>query len=154
PTFPAYQPDVLEAVREEVFEELAVVLAVAAKQDRENRLDELRAEALEALSERFEGREKEIAAAFRSVTKAAVRQRILGERVRIDGRGIPDIRPLSAEGELIPGAQGSALFERGETQILGVTTLNMLRMEQSIDSLPPEPTKRSLHHYIFPPYST
>jgi polyribonucleotide nucleotidyltransferase len=154
PTFPAYQPDVLEAVREAAFDELAQVLSVAAKQDRENRLDELKADVLEQLGERFEGREKEIGAAFRSVTKSAVRQRILREKVRIDGRGITDIRPLSAEVEIIPRAHGSALFERGETQILGITTLNMLRMEQSIDSLSPETTKRYLHHYNFPPYST
>jgi polyribonucleotide nucleotidyltransferase len=154
PTFPAYQSDVLDAVRDAVADELADVLAVAAKQDRENRLDELKAGALERLSERFEGREKEISAAFRAVTKSAVRQRILREKVRIDGRGVTDIRPLSAEVELIPRAHGSALFERGETQILGVTTLNMLRMEQSIDSLSPETTKRYLHHYNFPPYST
>jgi polyribonucleotide nucleotidyltransferase len=154
PTFPAYQPDILAAVRDAVADELAEVLAVAAKQDRENRLDELKADALEQLSERFEGREKEISAAFRAVTKSVVRQRILREKVRIDGRGITDIRPLSAEVEIIPRAHGSALFERGETQILGVTTLNMLRMEQSIDSLSPETTKRYLHHYNFPPYST
>jgi polyribonucleotide nucleotidyltransferase len=154
PTFPAYQPDVVEAVRELVAGDLAEVLAVAGKQDRENRLDGLKARALEELGERFEGREKEISAAFRAVTKSAVRQRILREKVRIDGRGITDIRPLSAEVDLIPRAHGSALFERGETQILGVTTLNMLRMEQSIDSLSPETTKRYLHHYNFPPYST
>ncbi|HEX6402066.1 MAG TPA: polyribonucleotide nucleotidyltransferase [Pseudonocardiaceae bacterium] len=154
PTFPAYQPDVVDAVGELVADELAKVLAVAAKQDRENRLDGLKASALEQLAERFDGREKEISAAFRAVTKSAVRQRILREKVRIDGRGITDIRPLSAEVDLIPRAHGSALFERGETQILGVTTLNMLRMEQSIDSLSPETTKRYLHHYNFPPYST
>jgi polyribonucleotide nucleotidyltransferase len=154
PTFPAYQPDVVDAVRELVADELAQVLAVAGKQDRENRLDGLKASALEQLAERFEGREKEISAAFRAVTKSAVRQRILREKVRIDGRGITDIRPLSAEVDMIPRAHGSALFERGETQILGVTTLNMLRMEQSLDSLSPETTKRYLHHYNFPPYST
>ena len=154
PTFPAYQPDVLEAVREVVADELAQALVIAGKQERESRLDELKAGALERLGERFAGREKEIGAAFRAITKAAVRQRILRDKVRIDGRGITDIRPLSAEVELIPRAHGSALFERGETQILGVTTLNMLRMEQQIDSLGPETTKRYLHHYNFPPYST
>ncbi|PZS36078.1 MAG: polyribonucleotide nucleotidyltransferase [Pseudonocardiales bacterium] len=154
PTFPAYQPDVLEAVREVVADELAQALVIAAKQERESRLDELKAGALERLGERFTGREKEIGAAFRAMTKTAVRQRILRDKVRIDGRGITDIRPLSAEVETIPRAHGSALFERGETQILGVTTLNMLRMEQQIDSLGPETTKRYLHHYNFPPYST
>ncbi|MDQ2883731.1 MAG: polyribonucleotide nucleotidyltransferase [Actinomycetota bacterium] len=154
PTFPAYQPDALDAVREVVADELAKALVIAAKQERESRLDELKAGALERLGEQFAGREKEIGAAFRSLTKAAVRQRILRDKVRIDGRGITDIRPLSAEVELIPRAHGSALFERGETQILGVTTLNMLRMEQQIDSLGPETTKRYLHHYNFPPFST
>jgi polyribonucleotide nucleotidyltransferase len=154
PTFPAYQPDVLEAVREAVADELAQALVIAGKQVRESRLDELKAGALERLGEGFAGREKEIGAAFRALTKSAVRQRILRDKVRIDGRGITDIRPLSAEVELIPRAHGSALFERGETQILGVTTLNMLRMEQQIDSLGPETTKRYLHHYNFPPYST
>ncbi|MDQ4105476.1 MAG: polyribonucleotide nucleotidyltransferase [Actinomycetota bacterium] len=154
PTFPAYQPDVLDAVREAVADELAQVLAIAGKQERENRLDELKTGALQRLSERFDGRDKEIGAAFRAVTKSAVRQRILRDKVRIDGRGITDIRPLSAEVDLIPRAHGSALFERGETQILGATTLNMLRMEQQIDSLGPETTKRYLHHYNFPPFST
>ncbi|MGH3837868.1 MAG: polyribonucleotide nucleotidyltransferase [Pseudonocardiaceae bacterium] len=154
PTFLAYQPDVIEAVRGVVADELAKALAVVSKKERENRLDELKAGCLEQLAEPFEGREKEIGAAFRAVTKSAVRQRILRDKVRIDGRGITDIRPLSAEVEVIPRAHGSALFERGETQILGVTTLNMLRMEQQIDSLGPETSKRYLHHYNFPPFST
>ncbi|MGH3833422.1 MAG: polyribonucleotide nucleotidyltransferase, partial [Pseudonocardiaceae bacterium] len=154
PTFPAYQPDVLDALRTEVADELARVLAIAGKQERENRLDELKAGALARLTESFEGREKEIGAAFRAVNKSAVRQRILRDKVRIDGRGLTDIRPLSAEVDMIPRAHGSALFERGETQVLGVTTLNMLRMEQQIDSLGPETTKRYLHHYNFPPFST
>ncbi|MGH3778434.1 MAG: polyribonucleotide nucleotidyltransferase [Pseudonocardiaceae bacterium] len=154
PTFLPYQPDVIEAVRGAVADELTKALTIAGKKERENRLDELKAGCLEQLAESFEGREKEIGAAFRAVTKSAVRQRILRDKVRIDGRGITDIRPLSAEVEVIPRAHGSALFERGETQILGVTTLNMLRMEQQIDSLGPETSKRYLHHYNFPPYST
>ena len=83
-----------------------------------------------------------------------MRQRVLRDKVRIDGRGLTDIRPLSAEVGVIPRVHGSALFERGETQILGVTTLNMLKMEQQIDTLSPEKTKRYMHHYNFPPYST
>src|ERR671928_78533 len=66
----------------------------------------------------------------------------------------PDIRPLSAEVEVVPRVHGSALFERGETQILGITTLNMLRMEQQLDTLSPETRKRYMHNYNFPPYST
>ena len=109
---------------------------------------------LDKVAPQFEGREKEIGAAFRSLNKKLVRRRILTDQVRIDGRGLTDIRPLSAEVEVVPRAHGSALFERGETQILGVTTLNMLRMEQQIDQLGPETKKRYLHHYNFPPYST
>ena len=96
----------------------------------------------------------EFSAAYKSVTKKIVRGRILTEGVRIDGRGLADIRPLDAEVQVIPRVHGSAIFQRGETQILGVTTLNMLKMEQQIDSLSPVTKKRYLHHYNFPPYST
>jgi polyribonucleotide nucleotidyltransferase len=154
PTYPAYQSDVFELVSEIAADELAHALTIPGKQERESRLDELKAKVLEQLGPKLDGREKEIGAAFRALNKKLVRQRILREQVRIDGRGITDIRPLSAEVEVVPRAHGSALFERGETQILGVTTLNMLRMEQQIDSLGPETHKRYLHHYNFPPYST
>ncbi|MHA6625998.1 polyribonucleotide nucleotidyltransferase [Pseudonocardia sichuanensis] len=154
PTFPAYQPDVFEAVEAEGSKDLAAALTIGPKQEREAKLDEVKLAVLTALGEKFEGREKELGAAFRALNKKLVRQRILRDQVRIDGRGITDIRPLSAEVEVVPRAHGSALFERGETQIMGVTTLNMLRMEQQIDSLGPETHKRYLHHYNFPPYST
>ncbi|MGH3859083.1 polyribonucleotide nucleotidyltransferase, partial [Actinokineospora sp.] len=156
PTYPAYQPDAYDAVAAAVSDELAQALTIAGKQDRESRIDEVKALCLEKVGaqEAFEGREKEIGAAFRSLNKKLVRQRILRDKVRIDGRGLTDIRSLSAEVALIPRAHGSALFERGETQILGVTTLNMLRLEQQIDSLSPETHKRYMHHYNFPPFST
>ncbi|WP_232662508.1 polyribonucleotide nucleotidyltransferase [Pseudonocardia sp. TRM90224] len=154
PTYPAYQSDVLDAVTGHASDDLAQALTIAGKSERESRLDEVKVGVLEKLGPQFEGREKEIGAAFRSLNKKLVRQRILRDQVRIDGRGITDIRPLSAEVEVVPRAHGSALFERGETQIMGVTTLNMLRMEQQIDSLGPETHKRYLHHYNFPPYST
>ncbi|KAA2258607.1 polyribonucleotide nucleotidyltransferase [Solihabitans fulvus] len=158
PTYPAYQPDAFEAVEKAVSTELAEALTIAGKHDREARTDEIKGLALERVIDGddspFAGREKEIGAAFRSLTKKLVRQRILRDKVRIDGRGLTDIRQLSAEVAIIPRAHGSALFERGETQILGVTTLNMLRMEQQIDSLSPETHKRYLHHYNFPPFST
>jgi polyribonucleotide nucleotidyltransferase len=156
PLYPAYQQDVYQAVEQAVSDDLAQALTIAAKLDREARLDELKASVLDRLAadEAFAGREKEIGAAFRSLNKKLVRQRILRDKVRIDGRGLTDIRSLGAEVAVVPRAHGSALFERGETQILGVTTLNMLRMEQQIDSLSPETHKRYLHHYNFPPYST
>ncbi|ANY08382.1 polyribonucleotide nucleotidyltransferase [Pseudonocardia sp. HH130630-07] len=154
PLFPAYQPDAFDAVSEAVESELAQALTIAGKQERESRTDEIKASVLDKLGERFAGRESELGNAFRALNKKLIRRRILTDQVRIDGRGLTDIRPLSAEVEVIPRAHGSALFERGETQILGVTTLNMLRMEQTIDSLGPETSKRYLHHYNFPPFST
>jgi polyribonucleotide nucleotidyltransferase len=83
-----------------------------------------------------------------------MRHRVLTEGIRIDGRTPEQIRGLDAEVEVIPRVHGSALFQRGETQILGVTTLNMLKMEQQLDSLNPVTSKRYMHHYNFPPYST
>lgn len=154
PTFPDYQPDVLAAVEQAASAHLSDALTIADKQQREGRLDEIKGEVQAELAGQFEGREKEISAAYRSVQKTLIRQRILTDGFRIDGRGLRDIRTLSAEVEVLPRTHGSALFERGETQILGVTTLNMLRMEQQIDSLSPETRKRYMHHYNFPPFST
>jgi polyribonucleotide nucleotidyltransferase len=154
PRFLDYEDDVYEAVSATVSEDLASALTIAAKLDRETELDRIKESAKEKLASQFEGREKEISGAFRAVTKKLVRQRILVDHVRIDGRGLSDLRPLSAEVEVLPRVHGSALFERGETQILGVTTLNMLRMEQMLDTLAPETRKRYMHNYNFPPYST
>ena len=154
PVFPEYQDDVYYSVASVATEELAKALTIGGKAERDARTDELKAEVLERLADTYEGREKEVSAAFRSLTKKLVRQRILTDHFRIDGRGITDIRALSAEVSVVPRAHGSALFERGETQILGVTTLDMVKMAQQIDSLGPEKTKRYMHHYNFPPFST
>ncbi|MFN0283616.1 MAG: polyribonucleotide nucleotidyltransferase [Kineosporiaceae bacterium] len=154
PLFPDYADDVYAVVEAAVSADLGAALTIAGKTERESRLDEIKDAVKAQLAEQFEGREKEVSAAYRSVTKKLVRQRILTDKVRIDGRGLADIRQLSAEVEVIPRVHGSALFERGETQILGVTTLNMLRMEQQMDTLSPETRKRYMHNYNFPPYST
>ncbi|AEF40088.1 polyribonucleotide nucleotidyltransferase [Hoyosella subflava] len=154
PLFPPYQEDVYTAVADIATEPLVQALTIAGKHEREERLDEIKAEVLDQLAGKFEGREKELGAAFRSLTKKQVRRRIITDHFRIDGRGITDIRSLAAEVAIIPRAHGSALFERGETQILGVTTLDMVKMAQQIDSLGPEKSKRYMHHYNFPPYST
>jgi len=154
PLFVDYTDDVYEAVANAVSDELAKALTIAGKHDREAEQDRVKVLAQERLAEQFEGREKEISAAFRSLTKKLVRERIIRDGLRIDGRGLTDIRPLSAEVHVLPRVHGSALFERGETQVLGVTTLNMLRMEQMIDTLNPERTKRYMHNYNMPPYST
>jgi polyribonucleotide nucleotidyltransferase len=154
PVFPDYAEDVYYAVESLASDELAKAQAIAGKAERNERTDEIKADVLERLAETYAGREKEVSAAFRSLTKKLVRQRILTDHFRIDGRGITDIRALSAEVSVVPRAHGSALFERGETQILGVTTLDMIKMAQQIDSLGPETTKRYMHHYNFPPFST
>ena len=153
PVFLEYQDDAFDAVYAQTSTATTKALTVVAKADREAQLDVILAGAKEALAEKFEGREKEISAAFRSVTKKLVRERVLRDKIRIDGRGLRDIRPISAEVEVIPRVHGSALFERGETQILGVTTLNMLKLEQQLDTLSPETSKRYMHNYNFPPYS-
>jgi len=154
PVFLDYQDDVFAAVSAGYTDATAAALTIADKQDREAKLDEIKAQAKSELAGQFEGREKEISAAYRSLNKKLVRQRILRDKVRIDGRGLTDIRTLSAEVEVLPRVHGSALFERGETQILGVTTLNMLGLEQKLDTLSPNRTKRYMHNYNFPPYST
>ncbi|CDO10792.1 polyribonucleotide nucleotidyltransferase [Mycolicibacterium cosmeticum] len=154
PLFPDYADDAFDAVAAVATDALSEALSIAGKAERDARTDEIKGEVLERLAETFAGREKEIGAAYRSLTKKLVRQRILTDHFRIDGRGITDIRALSAEVAVIPRAHGSALFERGETQIMGVTTLDMVKMAQQIDSLGPETTKRYMHHYNFPPFST
>ena len=154
PLFPDYQDDVFYSVSAVATDELSKALTIAGKQEREERTDEIKVEVLDRLAETYAGREKEIGAAFRSLTKKLVRQRIITDHFRIDGRGITDIRELKAETNWVPRAHGSALFERGETQILGVTTLDMVKMAQQIDALGPETSKRYMHHYTVPPYST
>ncbi|WP_346925674.1 polyribonucleotide nucleotidyltransferase [uncultured Arthrobacter sp.] len=154
PVFLDYQDDVYAAVESAAADKLAAVFQIADKQERDTASDSLKDEVTSSLAGQFEGREKELSAAFRSVTKHVVRQRILTEQIRIDGRGLTDIRQLTAEVEVLPRVHGSAIFERGETQIMGVTTLNMLKMEQQIDSLSPVTRKRYMHNYNFPPYST
>lgn len=154
PIFLEFEDDVFAAVEAAATSRITAALQIVEKSPREAQEAEIRAEVLTELADEFEGREKEIVAALRAVTKKVVRARVLTEGTRIDGRGLADIRTLTAEVEVLPRVHGSALFERGETQILGVTTLNMLKMEQQLDTLSPETHKRYMHNYNFPPYST
>jgi polyribonucleotide nucleotidyltransferase len=153
PVFLDYQEDIYTVVEKAAKDDLAKALTIAGKQERETKLSEINSAVTEKLTVDFPERVKEISAALRSVTKKLVRQRVLREKIRIDGRGLRDIRALTAEVEVIPRVHGSAIFERGETQILGITTLNMLKMEQQLDTLSPEDHKRYMHNYNFPPYS-
>ena len=154
PIFVDYNDDAYAAVAESATAELSEVMSIADKQTREHAADTLKSTIVERLAPQFEGREKEITGAYRALTKKLVRQRILTDKIRIDGRGVTDIRTLAAEVGVVPRVHGSALFQRGETQILGISTLNMLGMEQRLDTLAPETTKRYMHNYNFPPYST
>ncbi|MDN5895139.1 MAG: polyribonucleotide nucleotidyltransferase, partial [Nocardioides sp.] len=154
PIFLDFEDDVYAAVESAAKDQTAAALTIGGKQEREDKIDEIKASLLDQLGGQFEGHEKEIGAAFRALNKSVVRDRVLREKVRIDGRGLGDIRPLHAEVDVIPRVHGSALFERGETQILGVTTLNMLTLEQKLDTLSPETSRRYMHKYVFPPFST
>lgn len=157
PVFKDYEQDAYDAVEKIATDRLTEVFSIADKQEREAASDAYHLEVIEELAgegKDFAERKGEVAKAYGSLTKQIVRRRILKDQVRIDGRGLTDIRKLTAEVEVLPRVHGSAIFERGETQIMGVTTLNMLKMEQQIDSLAPETSKRYMHHYNFPPYST
>ena len=151
-----YSPEILAAMqgkREQI-------LATQIISDKTARLEAeaaLRDQLVAELAPQFadvDGADKQLKAAFRSVTKAVVRSRIVNEGARIDGRGPKDIRALSSEVGILPSVHGSGLFQRGETQVLNVTTLGMPRMEQMIDALGDVTRKRYMHHYNFPPYST
>ena len=159
PLFPAYGDDVFAAVEKTATKKLEKLLTIPGKQERDDATNEYMEQVEEKLLDQFEDLEeadasKQIRGAYNALMKQIVRQKILSEGFRIDGRGVTDIRDLSVEVDLVPRAHGSSLFERGETQILGVTTLDMLKMEQQIDSLTPVESKRYMHHYNFPPFST
>lgn len=159
PLFPAYGDDVYAAVEKAASKKLEKLLTIPGKQDRDDATNDYMEQVEAKLIENFDDLDeadasKQIRNAFNAVMKAIVRNKILTEGFRIDGRGVTDIRDLGVEVDLVPRAHGSSLFERGETQILGVTTLDMLKMEQQIDSLTPVESKRYMHHYNFPPYST
>ncbi|HEX5856893.1 MAG TPA: polyribonucleotide nucleotidyltransferase, partial [Microbacterium sp.] len=160
PVFLPYTKETYDFVAGRAYDKLVPIYQIADKQERQNADDAVKESVKAELIAAVESGELpatatlEFSAAYKSVTKIIVRGRILTEGVRIDGRGLADIRPLDAEVQVIPRVHGSAIFQRGETQILGVTTLNMLKMEQQIDSLSPVTHKRYMHHYNFPPYST
>ncbi len=161
-SFPAmtdYTEEQFEAMGAEAEAKLVEVMGIADKTERGGAESALRDEAVAALVAKFsaDGEElatKQLKAAFRSLSKSIVRRRIVEDDIRIDGRTSTDIRPLSAEVGVLPRVHGSGLFQRGETQVLNITTLGMKRMDQLIDGIDPTTRKRYLHHYNFPPFST
>ncbi|MEO7122827.1 MAG: polyribonucleotide nucleotidyltransferase, partial [Lacisediminihabitans sp.] len=160
PVFLPYDQVTYDVVAGVSYDRLKDIYQIADKIARQDADDALKDEVKVAVAAKVAAGELpetangQVSAAYKSVTKKIVRGRILSDGIRIDGRGLSDIRPLDAEVQVVPRVHGSAIFQRGETQILGVTTLNMLKMEQQIDSLAPVKKKRYLHHYNFPPYST
>ncbi len=153
-TFSDYGDDVFARVEEIGTADLAAANVLSPKAERNAGLAEVTESILSQLADEFDGRQGEVKAAVRGLTKKLVRKRIVEEGLRIDGRTTTDIRPLSAEVDLFPTAHGSALFQRGETQVLNVTTLGMPRMNQLLDTITPVESKRYMHHYNFPPFST
>ncbi|MFM2116097.1 MAG: hypothetical protein RIQ80_196 [Actinomycetota bacterium] len=154
PIFKDYQDDVYSEVAQFSTPALDKAMQIGGKAERQKALDEAKQDVLVHLNEKFVERESEIKAAFDSVSKKIMRERVLKDKIRIDGRTPLDLRTLSAEINILPRTHGSAIFNRGETQVLGVTTLNMLDLEQKLDTLSPETTKRYMHNYNMPPYST
>ena len=155
-----YTDEVLEAVREAGWERIVADQQISDKAERGAAAEQTLTDLIETLTARFEAADegadaaKMIKAAVRSLTKQAVRNRIVSEGVRIDGRGTAELRPLTAEVGVIPTAHGSGLFERGETQVLNFTTLGIGRSDLLVDDLSPVEKKRYMHHYNFPPFST
>jgi polyribonucleotide nucleotidyltransferase len=151
-----YTPEVMAAVEALVSDELKQAITIAGKHERNAATDAAAEKAVVALCAEgcdFEGEERAVKDAVRSLTKNLVRKRIVDEGKRIDGRGLRDLRPVSAEVGVLPTAHGSGLFQRGETQVMTVTTLAMPRMNQLLDTLTPVTEKRFMHHYNMPPWA-
>jgi polyribonucleotide nucleotidyltransferase len=155
---PLYGQDLWEAL-ESFARDRVLAALVPDRSEREANMsavkDEAKAHLADALGEEaFARRAHEFSPAWKALEKKVMRARVIADGVRLDGRGAKDIRSLTAHVGLLPRAHGSSLFERGDTQALNVTTLGMLRMNQMIDTLDLEETKRYIHHYNFPPFST
>ncbi|MDP8958767.1 MAG: polyribonucleotide nucleotidyltransferase [Actinomycetota bacterium] len=149
-----YSPDLYARVDQLARPKLAEVIVIPGKKERSQGEDEVEQWVLEQLEPLEPGEASAVGRALKSLRKTMMRERVVKEGVRLDGRGPGDLRSLSCSVGLVPRAHGSGLFERGETQVLNVTTLGMLRMEQLLDTISIEETKRYMHHYNFPPFST
>jgi polyribonucleotide nucleotidyltransferase len=149
-----YSPELFARVEQAARPRLAEVLALTGKQERSQALDEAELAVVEAVGVTDPAELAAVGRAVTSIRKSMMRERVVKEGIRLDGRGPRDLRPVSAEVGLVARAHGSGLFQRGATQVLNVTTLGMLRMEQTLDTISVEETKRYMHHYNFPPFST
>ncbi|OAT85927.1 polyribonucleotide nucleotidyltransferase [Desulfotomaculum copahuensis] len=159
PAVVSVDPGVEEAVAGTAEEKIAAAVrhcvdARLDKKRREKYLDEVKAGLLAGFLETYPEEEAVITAVLDAVEKKAVRRLILDEQVRIDGRRLDEVRPITVEVGVLPRTHGSGLFTRGQTQVLSVATLGAISEEQILDGLGLEETKRFMHHYNFPPYST
>src|SRR5439155_7279306 len=158
PVFNDYTPEIYERVQGTLGDRLGEVIRIEGKADRALAEETLRRDIIDVVAgiDADEHTVQQVKAAFRALMKKAIRRRIVDEGVRIDGRGARDIRPLSARVGLVKRTHGSALFQRGETQVLSITTLGMLRMAQMLDIYDPlgvEEDRSFMHDYVFPPFS-
>ncbi|MFT7475053.1 MAG: polyribonucleotide nucleotidyltransferase [Verrucomicrobiales bacterium] len=149
-----HSAELLAAVESGFGDKIAASQTIKDKSERQSAENALKDDVKKALAEEFADEASAIGQAFQSVKKAAVRKRIVDEGLRIDGRTTNELRPVSSEVDLIPTAHGSGLFQRGETQVMNITTLGMGRMDQMIDGIDPIDRKRYMHHYNFPPFCT
>ncbi|HVE76196.1 MAG TPA: polyribonucleotide nucleotidyltransferase [Actinomycetota bacterium] len=145
--------DILSRVKELVGEHVGTALQISDKEAREHEIEEIAASLTEATAAEYTERSDEVTAAYRKLTKSMVRDRIVNEGVRIDGRGVKDIREITCEVGLLPKVHGTGLFTRGQTQVMSTVTLGMLKMEQMLDDLGLAESKRYMHHYNDPPFS-
>ena len=150
--------DVYEFVESNFKDEMKEKVQEADKETRDNNISELTGKIENAYTEKFgeeafEEHKQDLGEAIYKVEKKCVRELIYNEHKRVDGRGLDEIRPLSCEVGLLPRTHGSALFTRGQTQVLSVATLGMISEEQTLDGIDTEESKRYMHHYNFPSYS-
>lgn len=146
--------DIKEAVRSFAYDKAVWSFDTTEREERQNREEAIKNEVLEQLLPQFEGRESEISDALYYLNKEIMRKKIIEQGVRPDGRKTTEVRPIWCETGVLPRTHGSAVFTRGQTQVLTVTTLGSLRDAQMLDGLSNEDSKRYIHHYNMPPYAT
>ncbi len=154
PSVTDYSDEIMEKVSEAARSELEELVTIADRRQRADRERTLREETVAAVGGDDPALAAQAKRAFKQALKSTMRKRVVHEGIRLDGRSSTDVRPLTVEVGTVERTHGSGLFQRGETQVLNITTLGMLRMEQMLDDLGVEEGKRYMHHYNFPPFST
>ena len=154
PIIEDYSEELKSQISEVFGSDIETAMAITDRSERSEKQSALEEQAVEKFLDEEDDNTKAIKLAFKSIVKNTVRDRVLSGGARLDGRTPTDIRNISAEINLLPTVHGSSLFLRGETQVLNVTTLGMSRLEQMLDTIDTVTSKRYMHHYNFPPYST